>query len=103
MTKIFCPECEAETEGVLESTETDADGYTVETYQCYTCFEIFDCIYPPKLPPNTYMLFCDGCGKAVYFTLPERATRATCTVTCDCGKVSDYDTANMKPVERGIR
>ena len=52
--KIFCPVCEDETDGALIGATAD-DGYVVEIYKCDICHQKFERIYPPDLPPNTYM------------------------------------------------
>jgi len=92
--KVLCPECEAETEGVLVSTETEADGCSVETYQCRECDTVFQRIYPPA---GYYWLICDGCAALTRVKLANPEDRAIVTVTCKCGKVSTYDTTTMIP------
>ena len=97
--KIFCPTCENETDGAIVGVNAD-DGYIVETYKCDTCRQRFERIYPPDLPPNTYMLFCQGCARVTYYTLPEGIASLEGTVLCECGKVTEHDTAKLKPVSR---
>ena len=97
--KIFCPVCEDETDGALIGATAD-DGYVVEIYKCDICHQKFERIYPPNLPPNTYMLFCDACARVTYFTLPENATWGACTIVCECGKLTNHTTTHLKSVSR---
>ena len=85
--KIFCPYCEAETSGVLASSETDSDGYKVETFQCYECMEIFDAI---SMPPDMHVITCDGCAYGWAFRM-YTAARVEVKLTCQCGAITEYD------------
>jgi len=85
--KIFCPYCEAETSGVLASSETDGDGYKVETFQCYECMEIFERVTIPK---DMHMVVCQGCAGAWTFRVPE-GKRIEIKLTCQCGAITEYD------------
>ena len=48
MTKTLCPKCQAKTEGVLVSVWINADGDSVETWQCRKCEAIFDRVIGAK-------------------------------------------------------
>jgi len=85
--KIFCANCERETDGILRSSETDSDGYKVETYQCLECMETFDRIFMPK---DTHVVVCQGCGAAWTFEVQE-GKRIEVKLTCQCGAVTEYD------------
>ena len=91
-TKIFCPSCEEETDGVISSQETDSDGYTVEVCQCYKCFEIFERIFPPK---DMHIVVCTGCAAAWTFKVPE-GMQVEVSLTCQCGAVTKYDSRGME-------
>ena len=97
--KIFCPTCEDETDGALVGANADT-GYVIETYKCDACRQEYERIYPPDLPQNTYMLFCDACARVTYFTLPKNATWGACTIVCECGRATGHTTTNLKPVTR---
>ena len=90
--RIFCPTCEKETDGVLSGRETDSDGYTTETYQCYECMEIFDRVYMPK---DIHIVVCRGCAAAWTFRVPE-GMQVEVSLTCQCGAVTKYDSRGME-------
>ena len=94
MKKEFCPECETETWCVLLDSWTDHDGYSSKTYQCLECNTTFERVFPP---PGYYWLICDGCAALTRIKLANPEDKAIVTVTCKCGRVSTYDTAEMIP------
>jgi transcriptional regulator NrdR family protein len=93
--RIFCPTCEKETDGVLSSRETDSDGYMTETYQCYECMGIFDCVSMPK---DMHIVVCQGCAAAWTFGVPE-GKRVQVKLTCQCGATTEYDSAAREAIK----
>ena len=94
MKKAFCPECEDLTWCVLLDKWVYPDGCYCETYQCRECNTTFERIFPA---PGYYWMICDGCAALSQIKLANPEDKAVVTVTCKCGKVSTYDTAEMMP------
>ena len=93
--RIFCPSCEEETDGVLASKETDGDGYTTETYQCYKCMELFDRVFMPK---DMHIVVCCGCAGSWTFRVPA-GMQVEVSLTCQCGAKTEYDSAAREAIK----
>ena len=91
--KHYCPACGRETDCSILSHK-EYDGYNTLKLYCFECYGEFERIYPP---PGYYWLICDGCAALTQIKLVNPEDKAIVTVTCKCGKVSTYDTAEMTP------
>ena len=91
-TRMFCPLCEEETDGVMISRETDSDGYSTEIHKCLKCSEKYKRYFPPK---DMHIVICAGCAAAWTFKVPE-GMRVEVSLTCQCGEVTKYDSGGME-------